>query len=73
MELDLPANFGQTVLDGMDSAFRLWSSGQKSRLTVAPIKVQSAISQLKPSMFTEDKYETFNYKTAGPIGGTAFL
>ena len=73
MELDLPSNFNQTILDGMETAARLWASGQKSRLTVMPVKVQSSISQLKASMFTEDKYEVFNFKTACPIGGTGFL
>ena len=73
MELDLPTNFGQSILDDMDTAFNLWSSGEKSRLTVAPIKLQSALSQLKPQMFSEDKYETFNFKTACPVGGVGYL
>ena len=73
MELDLPVNFNQTILEDMESAFHLWSAGEKSRLTVNPIKVQSALSQLKPGMFSDDKFVEFNFKTAGMIGGAGFL
>ena len=73
MELDLPVNFGRTILGEMESAFQLWSAGEKSRLTINPIKVQSATSQLRPSSFSDDKYVDFNFKTANAIGGSGFL
>ena len=73
MELDVPSNYSTIVLGGMESASKLWSDGQKSRLTVGPLKLQSALSQLKPSMFSEDKYEGVQFKNASPIGGSGFL
>ena len=73
MELDLPSNFNNVVLNGMDSAAKLWSSGQKSRLVIGPVKLQSALSQLKPSMFSEGKYEEMNFLYTSPIGGIAYL
>ena len=73
MELDLPSNYQQVVLTGMKSAGKLWGSGLKSRLIVNPVKLQAAVSQLKPSMFSDDKYDAYDYATAMPIGGNGFL
>ena len=73
MELDVPTNYSAVVLSEMKTASKLWADGQKSRLTVGPLKLQSAVSQLKPTMFSEDKYENVTFKTANPIGGGGFL
>ena len=73
MELDLPENYQKTILSNIKSAGKLWGTGEKSRLIVNPVKVQAANSQLRASMFSDDKYETFDFNLSNPIGGNGYL
>ena len=73
IELALPSNFADVVLETLRPASDLWQSGETSRLIVTPIKVQSGRSQIKAGMFSDDKYDTVSYHDCPPIGGLGFL
>ena len=73
IELALPSNFADVVLETLRPASSLWESGETSRLVVTPIKLQSARTQIRQGMFSEDKYENVSYHECPPIGGLGFL
>ena len=73
MELSLPNNFVKVITESIKPASQIWADGEKARLIVNVVKLQSALSQLKPTMFSEDKYENVSFAQAPPIGGLGFL
>ena len=73
MELALPNNFLDVITESIKPASQIWADGEKARLIVNVVKLQAALAQLKPAMFSEDKYENVTYSQAPPIGGLGFL